>query len=221
MEQNKFYLNHPIEGIIEIFDLNIVDRLEGWIEYKQIVDGEMWDIRGTIPSGDIRQYISKTKRFKPIIVQSSNQMVFDESVKTIYWDDKREVKYLVNDITGNYKSSISKIKYFKIIFDSTRIKIDYHYQAWSNKSKKLEYYIGYETFDKNLYSSLLDFKSKHIFEMYKDAKSSVDYFWKIGFGQRERKACETKLELHAQKKTRLYSSQEEPRLWQQVGYDMR
>ena len=81
--------------------------------------------------------------------------------------------------------------------------------------------IGYETFDKNLYTSLLDFKSKHIFEMYKDAKSSVDYFWKIGFGQRERKSCETRLELNAQRKTRLYSSQEEPRLWQTVGYDMR
>ena len=220
--QNRYFLNHNVEGVIEVFDVKILDINKRLLTYKQFVDGEEWNLIGTIPLGDIRCYISKTMKFKDKNVEKViSPITFDESVKTIYWDDKRDTKYFVADVTGDYKSSISKIKHFKIVFDKVKIHVDYHYQAWSYKSKQLEYYIGYDSFKRSDYKSLLDFKSKHIFEMYSDAKSMVDHYYKLGKNVRAKKTCELNLELHAQKKMRLYHSIEEPRLWDNIGYNMR
>lgn len=150
-------------------------------------------------------------------------MEFDESVKTIYWERKndRDIKYFVDDIGGNYRPSITKIKYFKIIFDSSKIKVTYYSHEWSKKSHQLEWFEGYSNHNKNEYKSLLDFKSKHVFETMLEAKDYSNYVWEFGKDSRLKKASEIRLELNAQRKTRLYSSQEEPRLWQNVGYDMR
>lgn len=220
MEQNKFYLNHSVEGNIEVYDVRILDRNKRWFTYTQIIDGEEWKPLATIPVGDIRNYISR----KPFVqIEASTQHFFDESVKTIYWERKndREIKYFVDDVSGNYRPSITKIKYFKIIFDSTKIKVTYYFQMWSKKSHQLEWFEDYMISDKEKYSSLLDFKSKHIFETLIEAKDYSNYVWELGKKLRAKKSSEIRLELHAQKKTRLYSSQEEPRLWQHVGYDMR